>query len=177
MGLAHGTEPSFDMAFAEATESVIVQMGEKVVFSKKGFPSVSISPVYGDCTAASIYTQAQHSERFYAVLPDIIKYLSANGRISVFFSRRVSINNIERELEMLKKFHVSGLDIQYSNRCSGRYAVMISGLLKIPNPYVKYRYCGLGGADVNEYVSNVLKHEHFDTTDNDALRKHYLGEK
>ena len=177
MGLAHGTDQSFDKAFAEATGSVIVQMGEKVVFSKKGFPSVSIYPVYGDCTAASIYTQSQHSEGFYEVLPNIIKYLSANGRISVFFSRKVYINYIERELGMLKKFHLSSLDIQYSNRCTGREAVMISGLLKIPNPYVKYRYCVLGGVDVNEYVSNVLKHEHFDTTDNDALRKQYLGEK
>lgn len=168
MGLESGTCVKFDDEFGKKFGIKVQNMTGRV--SLCGSAVIQVSPVYGDCTAATMYTGMCAPKQFHEMLPKVLAYLSCQGRISVFFSRKVHSNQLDKEIELLRRYHISGLNVQKSNRRSFE-AYMVSGLLKITSPYIHYTYDEMAGGCPDE----VLKHDHFNRVNFDEINRKYIG--
>lgn len=119
------------------------------------FPNISCTllPMYGDCTAATLYSNQVMTKRFVNdMLPAVIEYMSLNGRITLLFSRKhSSVESVQAEItELKKKFNVIGLHVNISNRSP--YYYMLTGIIKITNPLVAGRY-----GELKEYLKKESK--------------------
>ena len=126
---------------------------------------ILLSEIKGDCTAASLNTEGCTWTNLLKYLPCLIEYLSFNGRISCFFSRKVHVDDIEKCLNDLKQFPFMGLHVQKSNRDPEKDTYMITGILKVPNPFINSYTKWDGTAYPN--------HNHLDTTKFNELNQKY----
>lgn len=124
--------------------------------------TITLNEMYGDCTAMTLYTGSVTHKDFIKLLPAIMEFLSINGRISCMFTRKTERNDIKAVAKELAKFPIVGLHIQQSNRSNTSY-YQLTGILKVPNPFVKNRYW------VHTYDVATLKHDHTDSTEFDKL--------
>lgn len=95
-----------------------------------------VSPVYGDCTAATVYIGNHNIYTLKKLFTILQEYLSINGRISCFFSLKIQKVNLEKYIQILKQFPIAGLHLQKSNRNPEDTYYQLSGILKIPNPLI-----------------------------------------
>lgn len=168
MGLPIGCYQQADKLFGEnhGLHLKIVNEGNSVEIRDAGsFAYILLSGINGDCTAASLNTEGCDWTNLLKYLPSIIEYLSLNGRISCFFSRKVREADVEDCLVALKKFPFMGLHVQKSNRDPDKDTYMITGLLKVPNPYIN-NYTKWNG---REYP----KHSHLDVTKFNEVNQKY----
>lgn len=168
MGLPIGCYNQADQVFGEkhGLRLMVVDNGKSVeIYRASGGPYILLSGINGDCTAASLNTEACSWTNLLKYLPCLIEYLSLNGRISCFFSRKVREADVEDCLVALKKFPFMGLHVQKSNRDPDKDTYMITGLLKVPNPYIN-NYDKWNG---REYP----KHSHLDVTKFNEVNQKY----
>lgn len=168
MGLPIGCYNAADQAFGEkhGLKLKVVNEGRSVeIWDASGGTFILLSGINGDCTAASLNTEGCNWTNLLKYLPCLIEYLSFNGRISCFFSRKVHEADIEDCLVALKKFPFMGLHVQKSNRDPDKDTYMITGLLKVPNPYIN-NYTKWDG---REYP----KHSHLDVTKFNEVNQKY----
>lgn len=103
---------------------------------------IYLSPVYGDCTACTLYSEYLLPDVVNTVFKMIQEYMSMNARISCFFSKKIDKNNIQTWLNEIQKFHVTGLHLQKSNREPDSNMYMLSGILKVTTPCINtYDQC------------------------------------
>lgn len=124
-----------------------------------------LSGINGDCTAASLNSEHCEFQLFIEKIPMLLEYLSLNARISCFFSRNVHKEQLESALEKLKQFPIMGLHVQKSNRDPYKATYMITGLLKVPNPYIN-NYNKWGGEDYSH-------HNHLDSSKFNEVNQNY----
>lgn len=168
MGLPIGCYQKADQVFGEkhGLNLNVVNQGRSVeMWSTNGCTFILLSEIPGDCTAASLNTEGCNWTNLLKYLPCLIEYLSLNGRISCFFSRKVCGADVENCLVALKKFPFMGLHVQKSNRDPDKDTYMITGLLKVPNPYIN-NYTKWEG---DEYP----KHSHLDVTKFNEVNQKY----
>ena len=164
--LSHGAHEKADTFFKKKWNCLISNMSGKVVFTYLECV-FTLSEMYGDCTACTLYTGQSSLLTFSKILPMIIEYLSIQGRISCMITRHVHMKDIPEELELLKKFNVLGLHVQYSNRSDKKETVQVSGILKITNPFVKGQYSAH-----REDVAK-LTHDHLENSEFMELNKQF----
>lgn len=153
MALTYGVTSHFDKKFAKHLNLKLRQDGGDTTIYDDG-ESVTLSSIFGDCTAISIYTNEMCTNSFAKILPHVLKYAGFNGKITVFFSRVVKKSHIQDELAVLRAHNAVGISLQYSNRCDpAAERVIITGVFKITNPYVMYGYDSLH-PDMNATVRN-----------------------
>ena len=116
-----------------------------------------VSPVYGDCTAATVYIGSHNIYTLEKLFTILQEYLSINGRISCFFSLKIQKVNLEKYIQILKQFPIAGLHLQKSNRNQLDTYYQLSGILKIPNPLIN----SYDTWNTQEYPKN---HNNNDTT-------------
>lgn len=138
MGLVIGCYSSGDRAFCTKYDVSIIDCdyGSSVQVNVNGSTFFYIHKIPSDCTAASLDTECLKFDNFVKCLPMIIEYLSYNGRISCFFSRKVKKEDINECLEKLKPFPIMGLHLHKSNRDPEIETYMLTGILKVPNPHI-----------------------------------------
>ena len=136
MGFCNGTSKKFDELFEKHFDCTIIY-GDVDTFSIEcELTTYRVVGVYGDCTAATLYTnEKDFDESFQKHILIILKWLSYNGVINVYFSRYG--HDVEEEIDFWKSLKATGLCIQQSNRSSGK---LLSGLIKITSPFVQYTY-------------------------------------
>ena len=167
MGMSHGSSQEFDTVFGQKAGCTITILDQTVIMTFQGIGNVQLTSVQGDCTAAALYTGMHHKDSFYKILPTVLAYLSAQGRISVFMSRKVPVEGVKAEMKHLSEFVAEGVHVQQSNRSAGSGYVQLTCLLKITNPYVRGSYYTCTGADAEK----CLKHMHFDVSKYNELNK------
>lgn len=167
MGMSHGSSQEFDKVFGEKAGCTITKMDQTVIMTFQDVGSVQLTSVQGDCTAAVLYTGMHHKDEFYKILPTVLAYLSAQGRISVFMSRKVPESYVKAEMERLSEFVTEGMHVQRSNRSFSTECVQLTCLLKITNPYVSGSYHTCTGVDAEK----CLKHMHFDVSTYNELNE------
>ena len=168
MGLPIGCYQKADQVFGEnhGLKLRVSYEGRSVeILDASGETFILLSGINGDCTAASLNTDGCTWTNLLKYLPCLIEYLSLNGRISCFFSRKVHEADIKDCLVALKKFPFMGLHVQKSNRDPDKDTYMITGLLKVPNPYIN-KYTKWDG---REYP----KHSHLDVTKFNEVNQKY----
>ena len=139
MGFSNGTCKKFDELFEKHFECSIDNKNSDSILIRFGSTGYRVSAVHGDCTAATLYTGEEFfDEDFQKHILIILKWLSYNGVINVYFSRYGY--HVEDEITFWKSLKATGLCIQQSNRSSGK---LLSGLIKITNPFVQYTYDSL----------------------------------
>lgn len=168
MGLPIGCYNTADQAFGEkhGLKLKVINDGKSVEFrSSIDIAFILLSEINGDCTAASLHTEGCTWTNLLKYLPCLIEYLSLNGRISCFFSRKVREADVEDCLVALKKFPFMGLHVQKSNRDPDKDTYMITGLLKVPNPYINC-YAKWNGEDYSH-------HNHLDSSKFNEVNQKY----
>ena len=168
MGLSVGCYQQADQVFGEkhGLKLRVIYENRSVQITSVDNPIVILlSEIDGDCTAASLNTEGCTWTNLLKYLPCLIEYLSLNGRISCFFSRKVHEAGIKDCLVALKKFPFMGLHVQKSNRNPDTDTYMITGLLKIPNPYIN-NYNKWGGEDYSH-------HNHLDSSKFNEVNQKY----
>lgn len=168
MGLPIGCYQQADQVFGEkhGLKLRVVHEYRSVQITSVDNPIVILlSEINGDCTAASLNTEDCNWTNLLKYLPCLIEYLSLNGRISCFFSRKVREADIKDCLVALKKFPFMGLHVQKSNRDPDKDTYMITGLLKVPNPYINNYNKWDGHEDPN--------HSHLDVTKFNEVNQKY----
>ena len=139
MGFYNGTCKKFDELFEKHFNCNIDNRNSGSFLIEFGCKSYKVAEVFGDCTAATLYTYEEvFDEDFQKQILIILKWLSYNGVINVYFSRYG--HDVEKEIDFWKSLKATGLCIQQSNRSSGN---LLSGLIKITNPFVQYTYNSL----------------------------------
>lgn len=166
MGMRIGCMKSGDAAFETKHNVIIKDVSEdkfsgnniRIFFQEAYIESLffELCRVKGDCTAASLWSECVDKDSFFKYLPIVLEYLSVNARISCFFSRKVDKKDIPYWLNELKKFHISGLHLQKSNRDPESNCYIITGIFKIPNPVIN-SYDKWSGQPYDD-------HNHFDVT-------------
>lgn len=157
MSMLHGVSKEFDTAFAAKHAIEITNMGTKETLFKKGSYLVHINYVQGDCTAATLYFSENPAQgSITTFFPILIEYLSANARISAYFSFKVWKESIPKVLKLLRTFHIAGLNVQKSNRNPEHDTYQISGLLKVTSPLVRDYRCLMDLNDVNSHNPNEV---------------------
>lgn len=138
MGLVIGCYSSGDRTFCTKYDVLINDeyYGRSVLIKLEKGSFFHIHEIPSDCTAASLDTEILNFDSFVKCLPMIIEYLSYNGRISCFFSRKVKKGDINDCLEKLKPFPIMGLHLHKSNRDPEVETYMLTGILKVPNPHI-----------------------------------------
>lgn len=139
MGLEYGCTRDGDKAFqannklnyisSESCKQIIMRIDSRS-------PTFVVSALPGDCTAASLEMEGIPLESIDKLFSILQEYLSINGRISCFFSKKVHETSIPDWLATLKKFPIAGLHIHKSNRNPNQDTYMITGILKVPNPII-----------------------------------------
>ena len=168
MGLPIGCYDAADTVFGKkhGLKLEVINEGRSVeIRGDDGGTFILLSRINGDCTAASLNTEGCTWTNLLKYLPSIIEYLSLNGRISCFFSRKVYETDVEDCLVALKKFPFMGLHVQKSNRDPDKDTYMITGLLKVPNPYIN-NYTKWDGR-------KYPKHSHLDVTKFNEVNQKY----
>jgi hypothetical protein len=139
MGFSHGTCKKFDELFEKHFDCSIEDRNLDSFLIELGYVDYRVSEVCGDCTAATLYTsEGAFDEDFQKHILIVLKWLSYNGVINVYFSRCGL--DVKEEIDFWKSLKATGLCIQQSNRSSGK---LLSGLIKITNPFVQYTYDSL----------------------------------
>lgn len=168
MGLPIGCYQQADQVFGEkhGLKLRVVHENRSVQITSVDNPIVILlSGINGDCTAASLNTEGCNWTNLLKYLPCLIEYLSLNGRISCFFSRKVREADIKDCLVALKKFPFMGLHVQKSNRDPEIETYMLTGILKVPNPHIN----NYSKWDGREYP----KHSHLDVTKFNEVNQKY----
>lgn len=145
MGLRHGCTKIVDDFFTtikyKGQYNQQTESSHRMVFSFEDKHAGSIpfvvSPVHGDCTAATVYIGSHNIYTLEKLFTILQEYLSINGRISCFFSLKIQKVNLEKYIQILKQFPIAGLHLQKSNRNQVDRYYQLSGILKIPNPVIK----------------------------------------
>lgn len=142
MGLDYGCSESADEAFKNRHKlgAILVTDSRKTVHlrgSILGECTLGIAYTHGDCTACMLYLEYLKPEKVNDVFTIVQEYMAINARISGFFTKRVSKDNIQKWLDALKPFEICGLHVHKSNREPDLDYYQITGILKVPNPVVK----------------------------------------
>lgn len=162
MGFSHGTCKKFDELFEKHFECLVCSRGDRDFSIEFGYKNYRVSEVYGDCTAATLYTcEEEFNEAFKKQILIILKWLSYNGVINVYFSRYGRY--IKKEIDFWKSLKATGLCIQQSNRSSGK---LLSGLIKITSPFVQNTYNSLHPdmlylCSVDDLIASFTEHDIF----------------
>lgn len=141
MPLAYGCESIADNLFQEDFQlkqiskmtdnnnAMFIQINQNI--------HVKITDISGDCTACSLGLDYISYDCFVPLMELTQKYLSMNGKISAFFSKKIPVDIIDNWLAECKKLPIYGLHLQKSNRDPSSNTYMLSGILKVPNPLVR----------------------------------------
>lgn len=165
MTMGHGMGEAAVQFFDKKWGCKTIKMDNQHTFQfKQG--SFVLTEMYGDCTAATLYTQGSDSDWYLKNLPVIIEFLSLNGRISCLFTFRTFHKDVQKTKEALSKYPIKGLHIQRSNRDNKGF-FQVTGILKVPSPYVKHQY-RRHGEDCA-----LIDHKHDDWTVVEADNKLY----
>lgn len=162
MGFSNGTCKKFDELFEKHFNCSIEDRNLDSFLIELGYVGYRVSEVYGDCTSATLYTnEKDFDESFQKHILIILKWLSYNGVINVYFSRYG--HDVEEEIDFWKSLKATGLCIQQSNRSSGK---LLSGLIKITSPFVQYTYDSLHPdmlylRSVEDLISSFNEHNIF----------------
>lgn len=159
MGLEYGCTREGDKAFqdkyklyylsSDSTKQIIMRIDQRS-------HTFVVSTLPGDCTAASIEMENSLLEQIDKIFSILQEYLSINGRISCFFSKKVHEASIPDWLATFKKFPIAGLHIHKSNRNPDQDTYMITGILKVPNPIIN---------DYSKWTHSApYEHNHNDVT-------------
>lgn len=162
MGFSNGTCKKFDELFEKHFDCDIDNRNSESILIGFRYKNYRVAEVYGDCTAATLYTgEGDFDEDFKKQILIVLKWLSYNGIINVYFSRYGYA--VEEEIDFWKSLKATGLCIQQSNRSSGK---LLSGLIKITNPFVKHSYNSLHPAmldqsSVEDLIASFTEHDIF----------------
>ena len=151
MGLPYGCTHQADQLFKDKWNLTELCTSNKSIYFKGGpinkhHCTPSLSYINGDCTACSLHSEFLTPEEVPQVFQMIQEYMSINARISCFFSKKISLKEAPQWIKQLQKFPIVGLHLQKSNREPDSSMYMLSGILKVTNPFV------------NTYLSYNLKY-------------------
>lgn len=139
MGMSMGCTEAADKFFAKKWNCIITKLGANITIHKnKQF--IMLTEMHGDCTAATLYSTNCTNTQFPTFLKLVLEYLSINGRITCLFTRKLLENQVTPMIKKLKKLPIIGLHVQQSNRIGSIITHQLTGILKVPNPYVKRAY-------------------------------------
>lgn len=158
MGMSMGCTEASDKFFAKKWNCVITQLGTHIIIHKDN-QSITLTGMYGDCTAATLYSTNCTNTKFPTFLKLVLKYLSINGRITCLFTRKLLEHEVTPMIKKLKKLPIIGLHVQQSNRTGPITTYQLTGILKVPNPYVKREY----SYHMNDVAT--LTHNHLDMSE------------
>lgn len=155
MTMSHGMSDVAVKHFDAKWKCTTIKMAKQHTLN---LPAVScvIDEMYGDCTAATLYASCSSYEQVVKAFPAIIEFLSLNGRISCMFTIKTYKDNVKAAKKALDCFPIIGLHIQRGNRSPEEGYYQLTGILKIPSPYVKGKY------DRHAIDCAELKHDHAD---------------
>lgn len=141
MGLPHGCSKKADAEFAKRhnSDQVYLQNNSTMsaIMSMSGSPHLDLTYMRGDCTACTAYLEGLGANQIEKMFTAIQEYMSINARISCLFTLKKPLKDIPAYLKELKKFPIAGLHLQKSNREPNNDYYQITGILKVPNPFIK----------------------------------------
>lgn len=169
MGMSTGCTKEADTAFA-AKHVVIITTNHrenKVALTKED-STVLLSSVYGDCTAATIYTGDINTNKLIEFIPIIREYLSLNARINCFGSRLFKNEQEAQDfIKALVNNNVLVSHVTQGNRNNNIHERMVSYNICTTSPIVSGYANGKA-----EHVHN-LTHNHFDVEKFKAFRREF----
>lgn len=128
---------------------------------------VNIDAMYGDCTAATLYTGGLSFEDFKKWLPIIQEYLSINARINCFATRMCHGRNAAEQLiAFLKDAGCKKISVNIGNRDQDPDHFQVSFNIKVPVPLIR----SYSSATVEQLSQ---EHDHMDFTAYNKLQKSF----